>query len=235
MQSRKAVAPRLNPTTEQTFEIEAVGPWNFARPLRESLRLQEEGRVEEACEERYHAVQHLLDLLPEEEPLPLAWEHANTQAALELLYLSMIDHFLIGDFELSAALGECLLDCDQEDHLGATQQLAFVYLAMEEIDSFRDLEADLSEKDPETLVLQLWAAWIEYKHLEKPLLEHFKSRHAAYYEEFCRTDHPADEAYRRDIGSEHPTMGARARELWLKTEHLWPHFSAFIEALQASR
>ena len=37
--------------------------------------------------------------------------------ALELIRASAIDHFLINDFEMSAALLELLLELDPEDHL----------------------------------------------------------------------------------------------------------------------
>lgn len=46
----------------------------------------------------------------------LEWNHA-IRAALELIRASAIDHFLINDFEMSAALLELLLELDPEDHL----------------------------------------------------------------------------------------------------------------------
>lgn len=232
MQPRKTVAPRLRPTLDQTFEIEGSGPWNFLHALHNAYALQERGEIEQACEERYRAVQRLLDLLPEEEPIALEWNHANTQAALEVLYLSMIDHFLIGDFELSAALGESLLECDEEDHFGATLHLAFNYLALKEFDSFEELLPDLSEKDPERPLLELWASWLQHKELDKGALQRFKGRFNPYFEEFCRTTHPADESYLSAMASAHPSPAMRARDLWLKTEHLWQQHPDFIEALR---
>ena len=41
------------------------------------------------------------------------------------------------------------------------------------------------------------------------------------FAEFTADEHPADEAYLRDIGSERPSPAAQARELWLQTENLW--------------
>ena len=232
MEKQKIAKPTLMPTADQTFEIEGQGPWNFHRALQQARRLQEEGKMEQACRERYHAVQRLLDLLPEEEMLALEWNHANTRAGMELLYLSMIDHFLIGDLELSAALGECLLDCDPEDHLEATTHLAFIYLAMQEFDSFEELLPDLSEKDPERPLLLLWASWMQHGELDRAALSLLKSRFAPWYEEFRCEEHPADEAFLRDISSERPSASARARELWLKTENLWMQHPDFVEALR---
>ena len=60
--------------------------------------------MDEACNLRFHAFQHLADLIPDNEEVILEWEHPNTQAALHLLYRSAVDHFLIDDFELSAAV-----------------------------------------------------------------------------------------------------------------------------------
>ena len=127
----------LNPTPDQTFRIEGRGDYDFSRTLRLSDEAQRRGAVDEACNLRFHAFQHLADLIPDNEEVILEWEHPNTQAALHLLYRSAVDHFLIDDFELSAAMLEFLLDLDPEDHEEATWLLAFDYVALADYDAWR--------------------------------------------------------------------------------------------------
>ena len=126
----------LNPTPDQTFRIEGRGDYDFSRTLRLSDEAQRRGAVDEACNLRFHAFQHLADLIPDNEEVILEWEHPNPQAALHLLYRSAVDHFLIDDFELSAAMLEFLLDLDPEDHEEATWLLAFDYVALADYDAF---------------------------------------------------------------------------------------------------
>jgi hypothetical protein len=59
-----------------------------------------------------------------------------------------------------------------------------------------------------------------------------RSRHAAYYEELRREEHPDDDTFRREIASERPTPRAEAREWWLMTEPLWSEYPDFVEALR---
>ena len=98
----------LNPTPDQTFEIVGQGAYDFVRVLTHSKQLQRQGRVEEACNERFHAFQRISELLPEDEEVILEWEDPNTRAALEVIHASAIDHFLINDFEMSTAMLELL-------------------------------------------------------------------------------------------------------------------------------
>ena len=114
---RDAKKAYLNPTPDQTFEIVGDGPYNFTRVLAHTRELEAAGNVEDACNERYQAFQRLAGLLPEDEEINLEWSHRNSQSALELIRASAIDHFLINDFEMSAALLEMLLELDPEDHL----------------------------------------------------------------------------------------------------------------------
>lgn len=225
----------LNPTPDQTYELEGEGPYDFVRVLRHSRELQAAGDVEGACNERYQAFQRLADLLPEDEEINLEWGHRNSRAALELIQASAIDHFLINDFELSAALLELLLELDPEDHLEASQQLAFDYLAMDEQELFDEVINDVSDKNPGREVLLLWAAYRRSGELPEGELLRFRTRFAPYFAEFTADEHPADEAYLRDIESERPSHGAQARELWLQTENLWQLWPGFIEALRAAR
>ena len=225
----------LNPTPDQTFELVGEGPYDFVRVLRHSCELQASGDIEGACNERYQAFQRLADLLPDDEEINLEWNHRNSRAALELIRASAIDHFLINDFELSAALLELLLELDPEDHLEASEQLAFDYLAMDEQELFDEVINDVSDKSPGREVLLLWAAYRRDGSLPEGELQRFRTRFAPYFAEFTADEHPADGDYLRDIESERPSHGAQARELWLQTENLWSLWPGFIEALRAAR
>ena len=196
----------LNPTPDQTFRIEGRGDYDFSRTLR---------------------------LIPDNEEVILEWEHPNTQAALHLLYRSAVDHFLIDDFELSAAMLEFLLDLDPEDHEEATWLLAFDYVALADYDAFDEVINDVSDKYPEKPLLTLWSEYRRNGTLPTGEAIRLRNHFAPYYKEFTADSHPADDAYLRDIESERPTPQAQARELWLKTENLWTAFPGFIAALKA--
>lgn len=229
---RKAV---LEPTPDQTFEVIGEGPYDFARVLARTRQMQDEGDVEGACNARFQAFQRLAELIPEDEEVNLEWNHRNSRAALELIRASAIDHFLINDFELSAALLEMLLELDPEDHLEGSQLLAFDYLAMGEEELFDEVINDISDKSPAREILLLWSAYRRDGTLPAGELQRFRTHFAPWFAEFTAAEHPADEAYLRDIESEHPTPAAQARELWLQTENLWALWPVFIDALRAAR
>lgn len=224
---------QFNPTADQMFELEGRGQYNFVRHTELVEKLVAEGRYDEACETRYEAFQLLVDALPEDEAMPLRWEHANSRAAVSIIYGSAVDHFRIGDLEMAMAQLELLLDCDPEDHFEGVNLLALCYVAMEEWELFDDLEIDLTDKSAEAVVARLWAAYRRDGEVDKAMLSLLKSRHKAYYEELCLEEHPDDEVFRRDIASERPSQRAEAREWWLLTEPLWREFSEFIDALRA--
>ena len=223
---------QFNPTADQMFELEGRGRYNFVRHKESIDALVKEGRYDEACEARYEAFQLLVDVLPEDEAMPLRWEHANSRAAVSVLYGSAVDHFRIGDLEMAMAQLELLLDCDPEDHFEAVNLLALCYVAMEEWDLFDDLLIDLTDKSAEAVVARLWASYRGDGEVDKALLSLLKSRHKAYYEELCLDEHPDDEVFRRDIDSERPSQRAEAREWWLLTEPLWREFSEFLAAIK---
>ena len=225
----------LNPTPDQTFVLVGEGPYNFVKVLAHSRELQAAGQVEAACNERYQAFQRLAELLPDDEEINLEWSHHNSRAALELVHASAVDHFLISDFELSAALLELLLELDPEDHLEGSELLAFDYLAMGEQELFDEVINDVSDKEASRTLLLLWSAFRQEGRLPDGELKRFRERFAPYYAEFRAGEHPADGDYLRDIESERPTAAAQARELWLKTENLWALWPAFIAALRAGR
>lgn len=224
--------PIFNPTSEQCFELEGQGEYNFIKHKEVIDRLVSEGRYEEACERRYEAFQTLADALPEDEAMPLRWEHSNSRAAMAILYGSAVDHFRIGDLEMSMAQLELLLECDPEDHFEGVNLLALCYIATEEWDAFDDLLIDLTDKSSEAVVARLWASFERTGVLDKELLKLLRSRHKHFYEELISEEHPDDERFRRDISSERPSQGAEAREWWLLTEPLWSEFPEFIEELR---
>lgn len=225
----------LNPTPDQTFEVIGEGPYDFARILEHTRMLQRRGEVERACNERFQAFQRLAELIPEEEEIILEWNHRNSRAALEIVHASAIDHFLINDFELSAALLELLLDLDPEDHLEGSELLAFDYLAMGEEELFDEVINDVPDSCASRVLLMLWSAWLREGRLPEGELQRFRTRFAPWFAEFTADEHPADAHYLQDIESEHPSAGAQARELWLRTENLWTLWPGLIEALRAAR
>ncbi len=225
----------LNPTPEQTFEVVGQGTYDFAKILAHSRELQLAGDVAGACESRFQAFQRLAGLIPDDEPVNLEWNHRNSRAALELIHASAIDHFLIDDFEMSAAMLEMLLDLDPEDHLEGSELLAFDYLAMDEDELFDEVINDVPDKSASRELLLLWSAYKRDGKLPEGELKRFKNRFTPFFAEFTAQEHPADAAYLCDIESERPTVAVQARELWLRTENLWVLWPGFIEALRASR
>ena len=223
--------PIFNPTPDQTFELEGRGEYNFVKHKEHIDALIAEERFAEACEARYQAFQLLADILPEDEAMPLRWEHANSRAAVVILHGSAMDHFRIGDLEMAMAQLEMLLDCDPEDHLEGVNLLALCYIAMEEWEAYEDIEIDLTEKSAEAVVARLWASFVRDGEVDKALLTLLKSRHQAFYAELTAVEHPDDDAFRKDIQSERPSQRAEAREWWLMTEPLWAEFPEFIESL----
>ena len=223
---------RFNPTPDQTFELEGGAKYNFIRAKERIDELDRAGRYAEACEARYQGFQLLADALPEDEPMPLRWEHANSRAAIMILHGSAIDHFRIGDLEMAMAQLELLLDCDPEDHLEAINLLALCYATVEEWELYDEVELDLTDKSAESVVARLWASWRRDGAVDKGALSLLRSKFKPYFAEFTAVEHPDDDAFRQDIMSERPSQGAQAREWWLLTEPLWAEFPDFIQSLK---
>ena len=230
--------PILMPTGDDSFTIgytEAPGDnFDFADALALSRKQESAKDFEAACNTRLQSFQRLVDLIPDEGETILEWEDENTQAAIVTGYCSGIDHFLIGDWEMTAAIFEMLLDIDPEDHLEATIPLSYSYIAMEEFESLDEIINDVNDKHIDKVLLTLWSEFRKTGKLQHGELVRFKSRFGTYFTEFTSSDHPVDEAYLKDIRSEHPSREALARELWLQTEHLWTLFPEFIDALKNS-
>lgn len=223
---------KFNPTVDQSFEIEGSGKYDFVRRKQLIDRLGAAGNYAEACEARYAAFVDLAEVLPEDEPIMLRWEHDNSRAALSILYGSAVDHFRIGDVEMCMAQLEMLTELDPEDHFEGVNLLALCYIAMEEWEAYDDIVIDLSEKSAEAVVARLWAAFRRSGRVDEALLSLLKSRHRSYYEELYLDEHPDDDRFRRDISSERPSRQAEAREWWLMTEPLWAEYPEFIRSLK---
>ncbi len=224
----------LNPTKDQTFEVVAAGnpSYNFRNILSESQDLQRQGMIAEACNLRFRAIQDLQELLPDDDEVALEWGDANTQAAIEIVNLSAVDHFLIGDYEMATALLELSLELDGEDHLESTNLLAYCYLASGEYELFDEVINDISDKNASRVVLLLWSSFLREGRIPEGELRNFKNRFAPYYSEFIAEEHATDAAFVSDIDSARPSLSAQARELWLRTESLWEKTPEFIDALK---
>ncbi len=226
----------LKPTPQDCYRIDYPAGekgFTFEKAWLRSQEQEAAGDIEAACNTRYEAFQKLADLIPEEGETELEWEDEHNQNAMFILNSSAIDHFLIGDFEMCAAMLEMLLELDPEDHLEATKLLAYSYVALGEYELFDEVINDISDKYADKEVLKLWAEFRRNGHLPEGELFHFRRNFAVYYREFIADEHPVSEEYLKDVESPRPTREALARELWLKTEHLWTLFPGFIEALKA--
>lgn len=227
--------PIFNPISDQCFELDGQGVYNFVQHKESIDRLVKEGRYNEACERRYEAFQLLAEALPEDEAMPLSWEHNNSRAAIAILYGSAVDHFRIGDLEMSMAQLELLLECDPEDHFEGVNLLALCYIATKEWEAFEELTIDLTDKSAESVVARLWASFERTGELDRELLRLLRTRHKYFYEELISEEHPDDESFRCDISSERPSQSAEAREWWLLTEPLWSEFPEFIDKMKDGR
>jgi hypothetical protein len=214
----------LKPTENQNFIL--LGG-DFAKWLDLAHKQESEGDFEAACNTRYKAFQQIVDVLPEDEVAELDFSHPNTRAAIEIVYGSAVDNFLAGDVELSAAQLELLLDCDSEDHIEATPQLALCYIALEEWDCLEDILPDLGDKSAFKPMVEALAEYAREGVISDEVLSALR-RHRHLCDELRQTEHPADEAYLKDISSERPTQQALAREIYLRCEPLILKYEGFL-------
>ena len=232
----KTEQPILKPVGGDEYRIDLGSlhgtQWDMGKALADSAALETAGNVQGACQMRYDAFQRLVTLLPADEECNLSWDDSATRNALMLIYRSAIDHFLVGDVEMSAGMLEMLLDLDPEDHLGATPMVAFCYVMLDEWELFDEVIADLEEKGPVRSILLMWSALRRTGRPPEGEPARFRHDHPAYWAEFTAAEHPADEAFLRAIEAEHPTRETQARELWLQTEHLWRQFPELVDALK---
>ena len=218
----------LKPTENQNYILLGGA---FQTVLDQALHMEEEGNFEGACDTRYQAFQQIVDVLPEDDTVELDFSHANTRAAIEIIYGSAVDNFLTGDVELAAAQLELLLECDSEDHIEATPQLALCYIALEEWECLEDILPDLGDKSAFRPLIESLAEYARTGKVSDEKLTALR-RHRHLCEELRASEHTADEAYLKDISSERPTQQALAREIYLRCEPLFAQYEGFIQALQ---
>lgn len=218
----------LKPTENQNFIL--LGG-DFAKVLDNAHKLEAEGNFEEACNTRYQAFQQIVDVLPEDDVVELDFSHTNTRSALEIIYGSAVDNFLAGDVELSAAQLELLLECDSEDHIEATPQLALCYIALEEWECLEDILPDLGDKSAFKPLVEALAEFARTGAVSADVLSALR-RHRHLCDELSREDHPADESYLKDISSERPSQQALAREIYLRCEPLLSKYDKFLAAIR---
>ena len=219
---------RLKPTENQNFIL--LGG-EFSTALEQALRLESSGNFEGACDARYKAFQQIVEVLPEDDAVELDFSHANTRAAIEIIYGSAVDNFLAGDVELSAAQLELLLECDSEDHIEATPQLALCYIALEEWECLEDILPDLGDKSAFKPLVEALAEFIRTGGVSAEKKAALR-RHRHLCEELQAAEHPADESYLKDISSERPTQQALAREIYLRCEPLFLKYEGFLTAVK---
>lgn len=218
----------LKPTENQNYIL--LGG-EFAKALDYAHSKESEGNFEEACNVRYKAFQQIVEVLPEDEAVELDFSHPNTRAAIEIVYGSAVDNFLAGDVELSAAQLELLLECDSEDHIEATPQLALCYIALEEWECLEEIVPDLGDKSAFKPLVEALAEYAREGEVSSETLAALR-RHRHLCEELLASEHPADEAYLKDISSERPTQQALAREIYLRCEPLILKYEGFISQIK---
>ena len=218
----------LKPTENQNYIL--LGG-DFAKALDYAHSKESEGNFEEACNVRYKAFQQIVEGLPEDEAVELDFSHPNTRAAIEIVYGSAVDNFLAGDVELSAAQLELLLECDSEDHIEATPQLALCYIALEEWECLDEIVPDLGDKSAFKPLVEALAEYAREGEVSSETLAALR-RHRHLCEELQASEHSADETYLKDISSERPTQQALAREIYLRCEPLILKYEGFINQIK---
>ena len=218
----------LKPTENQNFIL--LGG-DFAKTLDLAHSQESEGNFEEACNVRYKAFQQIVEVLPDDEAVELDFSHQNTRAAIEIVYGSAVDNFLAGDVELAAAQLELLLECDSEDHIEATPQLALCYIALEEWECLEEILPDLGDKSAFKPLVEALAEYACDGEVSAETLSALR-RHRHLCEELKAAEHPANETYLKDISSERPTQQALAREIYLRCEPLFAQYEGFLEVFK---
>lgn len=218
----------LKPTENQNYIL--LGG-EFKKILDYAHSQEDEGNFEGACNSRYGAFQQIVEVLPEDDVVELDFSHPNTCAAIEIVYGSAVDNFLAGDVELSAAQLELLLECDGEDHIEATPLLALCYIALEEWECLEDVLPDLGDKSAFKPLVEALAEYVRTGEVSAETLCSLR-RHRHLCNELAYPDHPADEAYLKDISSERPSQQALAREIYLRCEPLFQKYEGFLTAIR---
>lgn len=218
----------LKPTENQNFIL--LGG-DFQKVLDAAHQQESEGNFEGACNLRYKTFQQIVEVLPEEEAVELDFSHPNTRSAIEIIYASSVDNFLTGDVELAAAQLELLLECDSEDHVEATPQLALCYIALEEWECLEDILPDLGDKGALRPLVEALAEFARTGDISAKKIAELRL-HRPLCEVLCGEEIVADEAYLRDIASERPSQKALATEIALRCEPLFSKYGEFLPLLK---
>ena len=225
----------LQPTVNQTFRLignSARG--NLNARLEQSYKAEQNDDYPAACMIRYEAFEDILATLPDDDQgaVTLDRTHPNTLAAMEIILASAVDSYLADEGEVAAAQLELLLDCDDEDPLEATPILALCYAMIGEWECLEDIESDLGDKTALTPLLRALKQFVTTGKIESATVAEL-ARYKEFTAELKLADHPTDEAYSRDINSDHPSRAALARELYLRTEKTLNTYPDFLPALVA--
>ena len=172
----------------QAGQIRLGGDY-FTRQLRRSREIERKNAYAEACELRIEAVEVLLDVLGDEGPA-LDWDDENSRAALELLYMSGVDHLGINEIPTAVALWEALSERDEEDHFATSIPLAFCYVVLEDFDCLESVLFDISPKRPEYHLLMLWQEHFRSGGIDIDSLRELRTRHKTWFAEIWPTRTP---------------------------------------------
>lgn len=221
--------------SEKLKEIVAENPAHFA--AREALadRLVAQNRIEEACQVRLDGCMLVCELMDatDDEFVTLDWEDSYTAQALTMVYDSAEDHFMIGDFEMAAAMLELLQDRDPEDHLNASALLIYCYIALQEWELFDDTAELLAADDLAARLARYWADFMRHPDGREQLRDRMKRDDPALFGEWSGREHEISPRYQEDIASRRPSPAAQARRLWLHTEPLRRELPEFVQFLEA--
>lgn len=222
-------------TIKSCEDLLAEYPYDFEAALMLGRLYNQTGDFAKACQVRYEGFGRLAEVIGDDQ-IELDPENDENIFALELVLAAAIDHFLISDFEMSAAMLELLLELDPEDHLGATRFLSYCYITLGEWELFEETLFDIDDKAAEKAVLEAWGRFLQNDVVAaKEAVSRLKRRHTDIYNEFMEDSHEVTEEYLFDIESDRPTNTALARELWLQTEHIWNVQPEFLKFFRESR
>lgn len=106
-------------------------PDNFEVRLALADLYMESSEVEKACQTRLDGVNLFIDVLDElgEQEIELDMSDEFNLLVIDALYMSALDHYNIGDYEMAIAFLELSTELDPEDHFEANTLLTFAYAA----------------------------------------------------------------------------------------------------------
>lgn len=216
-------------------EVLALNPANFDVRERLADRLSAQGKFQEACQLRLDGCMLVSDLMEEtdDEFVVLDWEDTYTAQALTMVYDSAEDHLMIGDFEVATAMFELLVDRDPEDHLNASERLAYCYVALAEWELYDETVELLASDAVETRLVRYWAAFRRGEEASEALRTAMQRDDAALFREWTAEEHAVTPEYLAAIASKRPSAEVEARRLWLRTEPFWREFPEFVACLKA--